>query len=90
MNLISLETIEKKAAQLAEFAQVISTALADVDFEPSDMESIETAFQEIADAIDGKSAVYEQNIWIQDFAGELKEEIRKTLLEREIETRISG
>ncbi len=90
MEVKNLDTIKKKIAQLAAFSGEIKKDLDEVKFDPSDMNSIEAALQEMEDAIDKKTAVYDQNIWIHNVAVQLKEEIRKTLLEREIETRIGG
>lgn len=90
MEVKNLDAIKKKIAQIAAFSGEINKDLDEVEFDPSDMDSIEAALHAIEDEIDKKAGEYDQNMWIHNLAGQLKEEIRKTLLKREIETRIGG
>ena len=67
---------------MAKFADEINGELASVSYDPDNPESIETAIQQVNDAIDEKTRSYERNDWIQNLAAQLKEQFRNSILEK--------
>ncbi|QCO57287.1 hypothetical protein EOK75_16205 (plasmid) [Pseudorhodobacter turbinis] len=88
MKITGLDAIMKKTEQMSKFAREIDGELASVSFDPSDPASIEAALQKISDAIDDKTRSYERNDWIQNLAGQLKEQARNSILEKAAAARI--
>jgi len=90
MKFTGLEAIQKKTKQMAKFAEEIDGELASVSFDPSNPASIESAIQQISDAIDEKTRSYERNDWVQNLAEQLKENARNNVLEKAAAARMDN
>ena len=90
VNVTGFDKLTKRMDDLAKFAEDLNGEIAHVSFDPKDPSSIETAIQQMNDAIDAKAKSYGQNDWATNLAEHVKEWGRTKILERAAVARLEG
>lgn len=90
LKITGLNELQRKMDELAKFGADLDGEIAQVTFDPTDPTSIETAVQEVADAIDAKANSYPHNEMVLNLAEQVKESFRQQVLERAAAARLEG
>lgn len=87
MKTNGLDRLSKQMKQLEKFMKEIDGSLGEVNFDPSDAESIEQAIVSMENMIDQKSENYLNNPMISKIIGNLKEKYRQSIIDKAAEAR---
>lgn len=84
------DELSKMLKEAQDFAGEVDGVLVQLNFNPFDPSSIETAIQTLNARVDEKASRYPRNDFIAEIAEGLKEEGRNSILERAAEARLSA
>lgn len=90
MKIDGLDSLMRKLKELERAAADLDGDIAHLTFDPYDPQSIEQAIQDLCTAVDKRVAGYSKNELVLGIAEELKENGRRTILERAAAARLEG